>query len=408
VLGLIGGVPTAVVRDGKQVPNVIRDVLNFKEEYLHPSGWGAWLETSYWNSYFLNNANTVGAPAYWLLNANVSKGHVPTGQFHINVPGEAIADAFRGTPIPDRMIDVKFSLQDVETRYFAKLPAISGARGSGRLQGNRFDLMLEQGQVTLPSGGKLAFLKGTLETPTLHARVIPVKIKVEAKGGARHFVELLDHEPLNYTSSANIEPERMGGNADAHIDVDLKFQKGQKPVIAMKALAEVSDVRLMGIFEQADIDGGDMSFSYGAGRVSAKGTVRLNKVPTFIEWSRNVGKSVSADETLYIEAELDDPSAASGTVTRQYFLPLALASGDAAKAVQERFPAAVVARVSGARKGALYDAWHDTRFVDHLLEAVGSDATTAMRSTALSVARCSTRSARRRIASSAWCATCWT
>lgn len=240
------------------------------------------------------------------LNANVSKGHVPTGQFHINVPGEAIADAFRGTPIPDRMIDVKFSLQDVETRYFAKLPAISGARGSGRLQGNRFDLMLEQGQVTLPSGGKLAFLKGTLETPTLHARVIPVRIKVEAKGGARHFVELLDHEPLNYTSSANIEPERMGGNADAHIDVDLKFQKGQKPVIAMKALAEVSDVRLMGIFEQADIDGGDMSFSYGAGRVSAKGTVRLNKVPTFIEWSRNVGKSVSADETLYIEAELDD------------------------------------------------------------------------------------------------------
>jgi len=70
---LIGGLPTAVVRDGKHVPNVIRDVLNFKEEYMHPSGWGAWLETSYWNSYFLNNANTVGAPAYWLLNANVNK-----------------------------------------------------------------------------------------------------------------------------------------------------------------------------------------------------------------------------------------------------------------------------------------------------------------------------------------------
>ena len=80
-----------------------------------------------------------------------------------------------------------------------------------------------------------------------------------------------------------------------------------------------------------------------------------------------------------VEAELDDPSAASGTVTRQYFLPLALASGDAAKAVQERFPAAVMARLSGARKGAIYDAWHDTRFVDHLLEAVGSDTTTAMR-----------------------------
>ncbi len=71
----VGGVGpvTQVVQDGKKVPNVARDVLNFKEEYDHPSGWGGWFEASYWNSYFLNNANTVGAPAYWLLNANIHK-----------------------------------------------------------------------------------------------------------------------------------------------------------------------------------------------------------------------------------------------------------------------------------------------------------------------------------------------
>jgi iron complex outermembrane recepter protein len=70
---VVGGPVTQVVRDGKQVPNVPKDVLNFKEEYYHPSGWGTWLETSYWNSYFLNNGNTVGAPSYWLLNLNVNK-----------------------------------------------------------------------------------------------------------------------------------------------------------------------------------------------------------------------------------------------------------------------------------------------------------------------------------------------
>lgn len=70
---LVGGVPTNFVRDGKQVPNVARDVLNFKEAYEDPAGWGGWFETSYWNSYYLNNANTVGAPAYWLMNANIHK-----------------------------------------------------------------------------------------------------------------------------------------------------------------------------------------------------------------------------------------------------------------------------------------------------------------------------------------------
>lgn len=78
----VGGVGpvTRLLQDGKRVPNVARDVLNFKEEYEHGSGWGAWLETTYWNSYFLNNGNTVGAPAYWLLNANLHK----TFQFQPN------------------------------------------------------------------------------------------------------------------------------------------------------------------------------------------------------------------------------------------------------------------------------------------------------------------------------------
>ena len=70
---LVGGPVTQVVQDGRQVPNVPKDVLNLKEEYYHPSGWGAWFETSYWNSYFLNNGNTIGAPSYWLLNANINK-----------------------------------------------------------------------------------------------------------------------------------------------------------------------------------------------------------------------------------------------------------------------------------------------------------------------------------------------
>lgn len=71
---LAGGVPTAFVRDGKVVPNVPTDVLNFKEAYDHSgTGWGGWVEVNYMNSYFLNNNNTVGIPAYWIVNLNVHK-----------------------------------------------------------------------------------------------------------------------------------------------------------------------------------------------------------------------------------------------------------------------------------------------------------------------------------------------
>lgn len=63
-----------LVRDGKQVPNVPTDVLNMKAEYEHwASGWGAWMEGSYYNSYFLNNSNTFGIPSYMIGSVNVHK-----------------------------------------------------------------------------------------------------------------------------------------------------------------------------------------------------------------------------------------------------------------------------------------------------------------------------------------------
>lgn len=70
----VGGVPTVFVRDGKHVPNVPTDVLNSKIEYDHaPTGWGGWVEGSYYNSYFLNNSNTFSIPSYVVANVNVHK-----------------------------------------------------------------------------------------------------------------------------------------------------------------------------------------------------------------------------------------------------------------------------------------------------------------------------------------------
>jgi iron complex outermembrane receptor protein len=63
-----------VGRDGNNVPNVPTDVLFTKAEYDHgPTGWGGWIEASYYNSYFLNNSNTFAIPSYVVANVNVHK-----------------------------------------------------------------------------------------------------------------------------------------------------------------------------------------------------------------------------------------------------------------------------------------------------------------------------------------------
>jgi maltose alpha-D-glucosyltransferase/alpha-amylase len=78
-----------------------------------------------------------------------------------------------------------------------------------------------------------------------------------------------------------------------------------------------------------------------------------------------------------VEVEFDESS--EERTSRQYFLPLAMVSTESGKAVQEKFPFGVLARISGARKGLLIDGWYDDRLAEVLLEAVTSGATIATR-----------------------------
>jgi maltose alpha-D-glucosyltransferase/alpha-amylase len=56
--------------------------------------------------------------------------------------------------------------------------------------------------------------------------------------------------------------------------------------------------------------------------------------------------------------------------TESYVVPLALLSGDAADAVLKTVPAAVLARITGARKGVIVDGLHDDDTCDRLLALV--------------------------------------
>jgi maltose alpha-D-glucosyltransferase / alpha-amylase len=63
----------------------------------------------------------------------------------------------------------------------------------------------------------------------------------------------------------------------------------------------------------------------------------------------------------------------------QYFLPLAICAAVDARSVEERSAHAVLARVTGARKGVLFDAWLDDRFARTLLESIEREEETRTR-----------------------------
>ncbi len=83
-------------------------------------------------------------------------------------------------------------------------------------------------------------------------------------------------------------------------------------------------------------------------------------------------------------------------VSAAVLLPLVMSVPDHAKEVVERMPQAVLATVTGARKGVMFDAWHDDRFAELLLQAVDAGETFVTRRGVLHARQLSAYSALRR------------
>jgi maltose alpha-D-glucosyltransferase/alpha-amylase len=90
---------------------------------------------------------------------------------------------------------------------------------------------------------------------------------------------------------------------------------------------------------------------------------RPAKAGRFADW----GILSRAPQPLFltlVEVEFDDGG------REQYFLPLTICADASARGIEERSPNAVLASITGARKGVLFDAWLDVRFAKTLLEAL--------------------------------------
>ncbi len=102
------------------------------------------------------------------------------------------------------------------------------------------------------------------------------------------------------------------------------------------------------------------------------GKARRPRSARFSDW----GLIESKPHPLFFSTiEVDYPDGGR----EQYLLPLAVAPALDARGVTERAPYAVVAHVTGARKGVLFDAWLDDRFAQALLSSVEREASTKTR-----------------------------
>jgi maltose alpha-D-glucosyltransferase / alpha-amylase len=96
------------------------------------------------------------------------------------------------------------------------------------------------------------------------------------------------------------------------------------------------------------------------------GKARPTRSARFVDW----GVLRRGPQPLFmtvVEVEYEDGG------RDEYFLPLTICAHADVKGLEERSPNAIVASITGARKGILFDAWLDDRFAKTLLEAMSTE-----------------------------------
>ncbi|HVY86630.1 MAG TPA: AsmA-like C-terminal region-containing protein [Caulobacterales bacterium] len=109
-------------------------------------------------------------------------------------------------------INLTFDMNNGEMRFVPTMSPVVGARGHGVLQGNRFDLAVQEARLN-----NLVLTRGSLEVPRLKPHGALMTLAAHAEGDARNLVEILDQKPLDLRDRLPVDASTVTGRAAVNV-----------------------------------------------------------------------------------------------------------------------------------------------------------------------------------------------
>ncbi len=247
----------------------------------------------------------VASVAHDWINEHVIKGRISKGEFRVAIPADIIAAAINGKPVPDDMVDFKFSMTDVSTRYYREMPALAKASGTARLTGDRFSLKIDRGTARLPSKRTVSLKQATMDTSKLAAPLSPTVIKVKLAGSAKALMELINHKPLKLLEKTRFKIDRISGDGTLDVKLTMPLSRNLTEAdVGIQARAKWTKAKFEKAVENLDLTDGNIEIIADKKRIKVFGKAKINEIPASIVWSRNMGNKNKA--TISLKAKLTE------------------------------------------------------------------------------------------------------
>lgn len=229
----------------------------------------------------------VGPKSRAWIAENVSAGRISDGTLRINVAPDMLADAKSKLYLPDEAIDFQFTMQGVTSRYFKNLPALTNASGIAHLQGNNFDLTINQGTVTASNGGKLSVHDTTFKAEQLLAEPATGKVTLNVGAAIPDLLAYAWEPDLNLFKTGTDIIQRATGQGEAVIHLEMPLKKDlPKEQVKADATLKVTNGGVDNLMPGIDVTGASLTIASSRAGVKLAGPVKINGLPAQVQWER--------------------------------------------------------------------------------------------------------------------------
>ncbi len=235
------------------------------------------------------------------IQKNVISGRMTSGAFKVAIPAKTIREAIADIPIPDEMVDFKFKIADVKSRYYEDLPMLSGASGTGFLTGNHFTLKVKGGSAIVGNKQTVRLVSAIMKSVDLARPITPTTMTVELAGSAKSILKLANHKSLKLAQGSGLANAEVGGQAN--VVINLKMPLSRKMVenqVKVTATAKWQNASIKGVLNGADVTKGAIDVVVSSKSIVAKGKANLNGLPAKITWSKPLGVSKNPKAKLVV------------------------------------------------------------------------------------------------------------
>lgn len=212
-----------------------------------------------------------------------------------NVLDGVVRDAnfsMRGAQGVKPEVSFGFDFQDGTFRFLKTMPFLKQARGHASMLRNRFSIVLDEGYVEAPQGGRVDAAGTAFIVPDTSAKPdTPGVVRLAARGSVTSALSLLDLPPLEAMKKAGRTVDDATGETRVSGTIAMPLRKGTQPdQIEFDVLGEVLDAQSETLVPDRLLTAERLLLQASERQVRLSGAARLSNVPVDVVWTQPLAR----------------------------------------------------------------------------------------------------------------------